>query len=81
MSSSSEQKKNRKISFLGLEITQENGKSVLSVYRKSTFTGAYLHFDSFFNLPYIYILFGLYINILMFSLSSDWTRFFEIHFP
>ena len=47
MSFSFEEEKNGKISFLDAEISRENGKFVTTVYRKSTFSGAYTPFESF----------------------------------
>ena len=52
MSLSFEQKKNEKLSFLDIEVSQENRKFVTTVYRKRTFSGAYTHFKRF--LPTIY---------------------------
>ena len=35
------------MSFLDVEISRENGKLVITVYRKPIFSGAYTHFESF----------------------------------
>ena len=52
MSFSFEQEKNRKLSFLDIEVSQEKGKFLTTVYRKPTFSKVYIHFESF--LPTIY---------------------------
>ena len=52
MSFSFEQEKNGKLSFLDVEVSQEKGKFVTTVYRKPTFSGVYTHFESF--LPTVY---------------------------
>ena len=46
MSFTIETEQSNKISFLDVSIIREQGKFVTSVYRKSTFIGAYTHFDS-----------------------------------
>ena len=48
MSFSFEQEINDKLSFLDVELSRQQGKFVTTVYRKSTFSGVYTHFDSFF---------------------------------
>ena len=52
MSFSFEQEINDELSFLEVEVSRQQSKFVTSVYRKSTFSGAYTHFDSF--LPEVY---------------------------
>ena len=52
MSFSFEQEENRKLIFLDIEVSQEKGKFVMTVYRKPTFSGLYTHFESF--LPTLY---------------------------
>ena len=52
ISFSFEQEKNEKLSFLDIEVSQEKGKFVTTVYRKSTFSGAYTHFQSFLLVIY-----------------------------
>ena len=47
-----EQEINDKLSFLDVEVSQQQGKFVTTVYRKPTFSGMYTHFDSF--LPEVY---------------------------
>ena len=47
-----EQEKNGKLSFLDIEVSREKGKFITTLYRKPTFSGAYIHFESF--LPTIY---------------------------
>ena len=46
MSFSFEQEINGKLSFLDVEVSQQQGKFVTTVYRKPTFSGVYTHFDS-----------------------------------
>ena len=76
MSFSFEQEKNGKLSFLDIEVSREKGKFVSTVYRKSTFSGVYTHFESF--LPKIYK-FGMVDDLAYrcFKICSDWTRFHE----
>ena len=47
MSFSFEEEKNGKLSFLDVEVSREKGKFVTTVYRKSTFSGVYTHFENF----------------------------------
>ena len=47
MSFSFEKEINVKMSFLDVEIFQENDKFVTTVYRKPTFSGVCTHFESF----------------------------------
>ena len=47
MSFSFEQQINDKLSFLDVEASRQQGKSVTSVYRKTTFSGVHTYFDSF----------------------------------
>ena len=35
------------ISFLDINVIREQGKFVTSAYRKPTFSGTYIHFESF----------------------------------
>ena len=49
MSFSFEQETNGKLAFLDVEVSQQQGKFVTTVYRKPTFSGVYTHFDSFFT--------------------------------
>ena len=76
MSFSFEQEKNGKLSFLDIEVSQEKGKFVMTVYRKPTFSGVYTDFESF--LPTIYkfgMLYTLPYHCL--KICSDWTKFDE----
>ena len=67
-------RKNGKMSFLDVEISQENGKLVATVYRKPTFSGAYTHFERF--LPSTHKLGMLYTLVYRcFTLCSDWSKF------
>ena len=80
MSFSFEQEKNGKLSFLDIEVSQEKGKFVMTVYRKPAFSGVYTHFESF--LPIIYK-FGMVYTLVYtldyccFKICSDWTKFPE----
>ena len=47
MTFSFEKEKTGKMSILGVEVSQENGKIVTIVYRKPTFSGVYNHFETF----------------------------------
>ena len=47
MSFSFEDEKNGNMSFLDVEISQENGKFGTTVCRKPNFSGVYTHFESF----------------------------------
>ena len=47
MSFSFEQEINYKFSFLGVEVSRQQGQFVTEVYRKPTFSGVYTHFGSF----------------------------------
>ena len=67
-------RKNGKMSFLDVEISQENGKLVATVYRKPTFSGAYTHFERF--LPSTHKFGMLYTLVYRcFTLCSDWSKF------
>ena len=71
-----EQEKNGKLSFLDIEVSREKEKFVTNVYRKSTFSDVYTHFESF--LPAIYK-FGVVYTLAYrcFKICSDWTKFHE----
>ena len=47
-----EEKSNNKISFLHLSITRMNSKLVMPLYRKKTFSGVYMNYNSFLPLKY-----------------------------
>ena len=76
MSFSFEQEKNGKLSFLDTEVSREKGKFVTTVYRKSTFSGVYTHFESFLTTIYK---FGMvyFLAYRRFKICSDWTKFHE----
>ena len=63
---------NNKISFLDVNVIREQGKFILSAYRKPTFSGVYTHFDSFspgtYKIGMIYTL----IN-RCFRICSSWS--------
>ena len=52
MSISFEQEVNRKLSFLDVEVSRQQGKFLTTVYRKPTFSSVYTHFDSFLPTDY-----------------------------
>ena len=71
------------MSFLVVEISQENGKFVTTIYLKPIFSGVYTHFEIL--VPSIHK-FGMTYILLhkCFTLCSDWTKFHRelvIHFP
>ena len=47
-----EQEKNGKLSFLDAEVLRDGNTFATSVYRKPTFSGVYIHFDSFLPSTY-----------------------------
>ena len=52
MKFSLEEEKNRKLSFLDVEVSREGNKFATTVYGKPTFSGVYTHFDSFLPTTY-----------------------------
>ena len=76
MSFSFELEINDKLSFLGVEVSRQQGKFVTSVYRKPTFSGVYTHFDSF--LPEVYKV-GMICTLAYrcIKICSDWAKFHE----
>ena len=52
MSFSFEQEVNGTLSFLDVKVSQQQGKFVTTVYRKPTFSGVYVLFDSFLPTDY-----------------------------
>ena len=62
--------------FLDVEVSQQQGKFVTTVYRKLTLSGAYIHFDGFLPMEYkvgmIY-----FLAYRCFKICSDWTKFHE----
>ena len=52
MKFSFEEEKNRKLSFLDVEVSREGNKFATTVYRKTTFSGVYTYFDSFLPTKY-----------------------------
>ena len=43
---------NNNISFLDISITRENNKLITSLYRKNTFSGVYMNYNSFLPTKY-----------------------------
>ena len=69
-----EEEKNGKMSCLDVEISRENGKFLTTVYRKSTFSGVYTHFESF--LPSTHKFGMLYVLVYRcLTLCSEWSKF------
>ena len=52
MKFSFEEKKNGKLSFLDVKVSRDRNRSVATVYRKPTFSGVYMHFDSLLPTTY-----------------------------
>ena len=66
------EKKNGKMTFLDVEISLENGKFVTTVYCKTTFSGAYNHFESFLPSAYKFgMLYTLVYKMFYFMLRLD----------
>ena len=63
-----------KMSFLDVEISRENDKFAISVYRKPTFSGVYTHFDSFVPLPFKFSMIFTIIH-RCFQLCSNYNKF------
>ena len=74
MSFAIETEKENKLSFLDVEVIQEQGKFTTTVYRKPTFSGVYSNFASF--LPSV-CKFGMVYTLVYrrFHISSNWTQF------
>ena len=69
-----EEEENDRLPFLDIEIRRENGKLVTSVYKKNTFSGVYLNFDSYLPKEYKQ---GLIFTLLFraFKICSDKIKF------
>ena len=52
MSFSMETEKENKLSFLDVEVIREQGNFTTTVYRKPTFSGVYINFESFLSSVY-----------------------------
>ena len=76
MSFSFEQEKDRKLSFLNVEVSRQEGHCVTTVCRRPTFSGVYTHFESF--LPTI-SKFGMIYTLVYrcFKICSNGTKFHE----
>ena len=77
-------RKNRKLSFLDVEVSREKETFETTVFRKPIFSGVYTHFESFFPLVYI---FGMFYTCLLLFQNLPWlnkvlwrTYFFEVSF-
>ena len=55
MKLSFEEEKNGNLAFLDVEVSQEGNKFATTVYHKPTFSGVYMHSDSFVPTTYYYI--------------------------
>ena len=74
MKFSIEEEKNRKLSFLDVEVSRDRNKFSNTVYSKPTFSGIYTHVDSF--LPTIYKCCMIYTLVFRcFSICSNWTNY------
>ena len=69
-----EEESNNKISFLDVSITRMNNKLVTSLYRKKTFSGVYMNYNSFLPLKYKK---GLIHTLLFraFKICADYNTF------
>ena len=65
-----------KISFLDVSITRMNNKLVTSLYRKKTFSGVYMNYNSFLRLKYKK---GLIHTLLFraFNMCADYNTFHD----
>ena len=71
-----EREVNGNLSFLGVEVSWQQGKFVTTVFRKPTFSGVYTHFDSF--LPTDCKVCMIYaLAYQCFKICSNGTRFHE----
>ena len=75
MSFSFEQVKNGKLPFLDVEVSRQQDKFLTTVYRKSTLSGVYTHFDSFLTTVYLVMIYTLVYRC--FKICFDWTKFHE----
>ena len=63
---------NGKVTFLDVRVSREKGKFATTNYRKPTFSGVYIHFESFLTIVcngYMVIWYGLCSWLLLFGLS------------
>ena len=70
-----EEESNNKISFLDISVTRINNKVTTSLYRKKTFSGVYLNFNSFLPMDYKK---GL-IHTLLFRPYNICTDYVTLH--
>ena len=73
MSFSNEVERDGKLSFVDDNVFREEGQFVTNVYRKSTFSGVYTHFESFMPASFK---FGMVYTLAYrcFRICSDWTK-------
>ena len=71
-----EEEENDSLSFLDIKITRENGKLTTSVFRKKTFSGVYVNFNSFLPRDYKR---GLILTLLFraYTICSNYNKFLE----
>ena len=76
MSFTIETEQKNKISFLDANVIREQGEFITSVHRKPTFSGVYIHFDSF--LPDTYKI-GMTYTLAKrcFRICSSWSLFHQ----
>ena len=71
-----EQEINFKLLFLDVEVPRQQGKFVITVYRKPTIGGLYTNFDSFLSMVYkVGMIYTLAYRC--FKIYFDWTKFHE----
>ena len=78
MKFSFEKEKNGKLSFLDVEVSPEGNKFTTTIYHKSTFSGAYTHFDSFLPTYKFCMIYTLVFRY--FSVFSNWTKEYPLSF-
>ena len=61
------------MSFLDVEVSEENGEFVTTLYRKPISVAAYTHFESFLLLHINW--YALYLSIYMFYVMLNWAKF------
>ena len=70
-----EVEQNNSFSFLDVKICRENDRFTTSIYRKPTFSGVFIHFDSFIPTSYKH---GL-VKTLMFRYFKICSSYEKIH--
>ena len=73
MSFTIENEKQNRMSFLDVEIICEDKTFTTSVYRKSTYNGVYIHFESFIRSIYKFDTVPI-LAYRCFQIWSSWTK-------